>query len=345
MTLQAQTISARFANAMLANVVDKPEFDSSWIIQAGLSPDLLRLEGTRITMERFAQLYRLIAIKTDDETVGMFSRPLRNGTLKYLCMIMLDAPQLRVALNRFRNFFRLVNDDVQFEITPASEGLVRIALHEKTNLGPTRVLALELMLMLMQGVTSWLIARKIPFVRIGFTFPRPAHAAEYEHLYPGPVHFNEAVTALYMDPVYLDEPIRQDQASLGVFIRNAPMDWFYFSDTDRPHTHRVRNFLKDRLDQSLTVDDVAHALHTSPRTLARWLAAEGTTFQRTKDKLRRDLAIELLNKTSQPVALIGSNLGFDDPAAFNRAFRQWTGSAPGAYRKRPAPAPSFRPAD
>lgn len=334
MDLQAQTISVRFANALLANVIDTPQFNPDWITQVGLSPQLLKLDGTRITMEKFALLYRVMALKIDDETVGMFSRPMRNGTLKYLCMIMLDAPQLRVALNRFRNFFRLVNDDVKFEISTMPDGLIRIALHENVDLGATRVLALELMLMLMQGITSWIIARKIPFVRIGFTFPRPAHASEYEHLYPGPVYFNEPVTALYMDPVYMNEPVRQDQTALGAFIRNAPMDWFYFSDTDRPHTHRVRNFLKDRLDQPLTVTDVAHALHTSPRTLARWLAAEGTSFQRTKDKLRRDLAIELLNKTSQPVATIGASLGFEDPAAFNRAFRQWTGSAPGAYRKR-----------
>lgn len=334
MSHQAQSISARFANALLASASKSPGFDPRSIPQAGLSPQLLQLEGSRTTMESFALLYRLIAIRMDDETVGLFSRPLRNGTLKYLCMIMLDASQLSIALNRFRNFFRLVNDDVQFEISRTAEGLVRIALHEKKDLGETRVLALELMLMLMQGVTSWLIARKIPFVRIGFTFAEPAHAAEYEHLYPGPVYFNEPVTALYMDPAYLSEPIRQDQTSLGLFIRNAPMDWFYFSDTNRPHTHQLRDFLKDRLDQPLTVTEVAHALHTSPRTLARRLSEEGTTFQQTKDKLRRDLAIELLNKTSQPVAQIGSKLGFEDPAAFNRAFRQWTGSAPGAYRKR-----------
>lgn len=339
MPLHLQTIPARFATALLDNVIHHPDFDPAWIAQTGLSYDLLQLPGTRITMEKFALLYRLVAIRLDDETVGLFSRPMRNGTLKYLCISMLGAPSLGVALNRFRHFFRLMNDDVEFVITTLPDGLVRIALHEKIDLGERRVLAKELMLMLTQGVASWLIAHPIPFVRIGFTFPEPPHAADYDHLYPGPVHFNQPVTALYMDPAFLADPIRQDQTTLGAFIRNAPLHWFYFTDSSRPHTHRVRNVLKDRLDQGLSMAEVAQKLHTTPRSLARWLAAEGTTFQNTKDQLRRDLAIELLNKTTLPVAAIGSRLGFQDPAAFNRAFRHWTGSAPGAYRKRPETRP------
>ncbi|MFA5665184.1 AraC family transcriptional regulator [Castellaniella sp.] len=338
MNRDIQTLSIRFVNDLLSNVVDKPGFNPVWLMRHGLAPELLGLPGARITLEKFANLYRTIAVSIDDETLGLFSRPLRNGTLKYLCMLMLYAPELRVALNRFRNFMRLVNDDVLFEICPENGGQVRIVLHERADLGATRLLALELMLMLVQGVASWLVARKIPFHCITFPFPQPAHASDYEYLYPGPVQYDQAETALHMDAAWLYEPIRQDQAALNHFLQDVPLNWFYFSDSNRPRTHLVRNVLKERLHERLTILDVADALHASPRTLARHLAAEGTSFQRIKDMLRRDMAIELLNKTAQPVAAIGNSLGFEDPAAFNRAFRHWTGSAPGAYRKRPANA-------
>jgi hypothetical protein len=45
---------------------------------------------------------------------GMFSRPSRNGTLKFLCLSLLDALKLEVALHRFGQFFHLILDD--FEI-------------------------------------------------------------------------------------------------------------------------------------------------------------------------------------------------------------------------------------
>ncbi|MCX5591764.1 AraC family transcriptional regulator [Alcaligenes endophyticus] len=334
MKFETQTISVRFVQALLSNVVTRTDYDPSWLSNTGFAPELLNLQGARITMEKFAELYRTLAIHTDDETLGMFSLPLRNGTLKYLCLCMLSAPVLSVALNRFCNFYRLINVDVQFEVSHTPEGLVRIALHEVGHLGSSRVLALELMLMLVQGVSSWMIAKKIPFVRICFPFPKPEHAAEYKHLYPGPVYFNEPTTALYMDPAYMNEPIRQDQNSLRKFLRNAPMNWFYFLETERPNTYRVRSYLTERMGQPLGLEQVASALHVSTRTLARRLADEGSSFQRIKDTLRRDLAVELLNKTRIPVADIAHKLGFEDATAFNRAFRQWTGSAPGAYRKR-----------
>lgn len=332
--MEIQTISVRFVNALLEGATRHTKYDESWITETGLSPGLLQLDGTRITMGKFAHLYRTMAIGLDDETPGLFSRPLRNGTLKYLCMIMLAAPELRVALNRFRNFFRLVNDDVEYKISPSPDGLIKISLEEKTDLGSTRMLALELLLMLVQGVSSWVIGRKIPFEYIAFPFAKPAHASEYDQLYPGPVRFNQKVTALYMNPAYMYEPIRQDNSALNDFIRNAPLNWFYFSPNDRPHTHQLRHYLQDRLHKNLTVNDVALAQHISARTLARRLTNEGTTFQQIKDRLRRDIAIDLLNKTETPVAVIGNNLGFEDPAAFNRAFKAWTGSAPGAYRKQ-----------
>ena len=45
-----------------------------------------------------------------------------------------------------------------------------------------------------------------------------------------------------------------------------------------------------------------------------------------------DLAIELLNKTSQSVASIGSSLGFEDPSYFSRFFRKMTKVSPEQFK-------------
>jgi len=327
------TVSIRMVSQLLERLGEQRPLALDCIARAGIAPALLDQESARVTVEQFALFYRTLAIELDDETPGMFSRPLRAGTLKFLCLGMLDAANLRVALHRFCWFFRLVLDDLHFEMGD-EDGATRITLIERVDLGRHRILILELMLMLVQGIGSWMIERKLLFGQVALNYPAPAHAGEYINMYAGPARFDQAQTALHIEPGFMDAPIRQDKAALSAFLRKAPMDWIHVSVSERLFTHRIRDLLETRLGQAQTVEDMARMLHISPRTLARRLDAEGTHFQAVKDALRRDVAIARISRTDEPIASIGADLGFDDPAAFNRAFKQWTGTPPGSYRRR-----------
>ena len=82
------------------------------------------------------------------------------------------------------------------------------------------------------------------------------------------------------------------------------------------------------------LEGAAAALHMSSSTLQRHLASEGTSFRSLKDELRRDIAIVRLNTSAVPLATLAWELGFVDSAAFQRAFKGWTGNAPGSYRRK-----------
>lgn len=330
---RSATIPIRFVAELARHLGERAGAVADSIERAGIAPALLTQESARVTVEQFAAFYRSLAIELDDETPGLFASPLRAGTLKFLCLGLLDAPNLRVALHRYCQFFRLLLDDLRFELA-SSGSVAQIRLIERRDLGAVRVLALELMLMLVQGIASWMLDRKILFNRIELAYPAPAYAGEYIHLYTGPAQFGCAVTALSLDAAYLDAPIRQDKRALSAFLKRAPMDWIHVSVGERFVTHRVRDLLDARLGQAQTVESIAHALHMSPRTLARRLQAEGTHFQAVKDGLLRDAAIARLSRTAEAIGAIGADLGFEDPAAFNRAFRRWTGTPPGSYRRR-----------
>lgn len=332
MSARSATLPIRFVGDLLLRLGPQHEAAMQCIRQAGIAPALLVHEGARITVEQFAHVYRLLAVELDDETPGYFSRPLHAGTLKFLCLGMLDAVNLRVAMHRFCSFFRLVLDDLHFVMS--DEGAqTRIALVERTPLGLGRELILETMLMLVQGIASWMIDRPITFARLDLPYPAPAYAREYAQIYAAPAHFDQPAAAFWLDTHWLDAPIRQDKAALSAFLLNAPTDWIYVTASKHRATHRVRDYLAAHLARSPTIEEVAQALHTSPRTLARHLTQEGSRFQAIKDTLRRDVAIERISRTDMPIATIGASLGFDDPAVFSRAFKQWTGSAPGAYRR------------
>ncbi|NMG01467.1 AraC family transcriptional regulator [Azoarcus taiwanensis] len=338
------TVPIRMVRQLLDRLDGHHQLARDCIKRAGIAPALLDQDSARVTVEQFAFFYRTLAVELDDETPGLFSRPLRAGTLKFLCLGMLDAANLRVALYRYCWFFRLVLDDLHFEMGE-EDGLTRIMLVENADFGCHRTLILELMLMLVQGIASWMIERKLFFARVDLSYPTPDHAREYINMYAGPARFDQARTALYIEPSFMNAPIRQDKASLSAFLRKAPMDWIHVSVSERVMTHRVRDLLEAALGKPQGVEDVARALHISPRTLARRLAAEGTHFQAVKDALRRDVAIARISRTEVPIGTIGADLGFDDPTAFNRAFKQWTGTPPGSYRRTLAPPATLERSD
>jgi AraC-like DNA-binding protein len=78
------------------------------------------------------------------------------------------------------------------------------------------------------------------------------------------------------------------------------------------------------------------------RVSTRWRSASTAARRRCassiKDALRRDLAIEQLSHGDLPVPEIARAVGFAEPSAFHRAFKQWTGVRPGEYRRRLLPA-------
>ncbi|HEY4239503.1 MAG TPA: helix-turn-helix transcriptional regulator [Kofleriaceae bacterium] len=86
--------------------------------------------------------------------------------------------------------------------------------------------------------------------------------------------------------------------------------------------------------RSLT--EVAREMGTSSRTLKRQLAARGTQFSAILEGLRHDRALRLLADASLPLTAVAHQLGYADLAGFTRAFRRWTGTSPGAYRKAKA---------
>ena len=83
---------------------------------------------------------------------------------------------------------------------------------------------------------------------------------------------------------------------------------------------------------SVTLEAVANKLGMSPRTLSRKLAAEGTTFFRLVEELRKSLSKSYLRDSNLVLAEIAFLLGYSGLGSFNDAFKRWTGHSPGRFR-------------
>lgn len=79
-------------------------------------------------------------------------------------------------------------------------------------------------------------------------------------------------------------------------------------------------------------DQLADMLSMAPRTLARRLRAEGTSFATLLQAVQVERASNYLRDSSMAVADVAERMGYSDPAAFTRAFRSWTGRSPSRWR-------------
>lgn len=82
-----------------------------------------------------------------------------------------------------------------------------------------------------------------------------------------------------------------------------------------------------------SLDDIAANFNVSPRSLQRQLKKEGFTFQQIADEVKRSLAEQYISSGNFELKDISWMLGYNEPSAFSRAFKRWTGKAPGHYQE------------
>jgi transcriptional regulator GlxA family with amidase domain len=96
----------------------------------------------------------------------------------------------------------------------------------------------------------------------------------------------------------------------------------------------TREWALRRLDQPLTVRDLARHAHVSERTFARRFVAEtGVTPLRWLLSARVDLARDLLEAGNLSVEQIAARCGLGTPANMRAHFRRLVGTSPSDYRR------------
>ena len=178
-----------------------------------------------------------------------------------------------------------------------------------------------------------MIGRRIPLLSTDFRSKTPQLANEWELLFTPKVRFGQPVTTVTFDAEFLDMANCRNEAAMKTFLRDAPANFLVKYRNVDGTSASVRKFLKQiPPDAWPSFQMLAHRMYTSVSTLRRRLDLEGQTYRSIKDRVRRDLAINLLTQSSASVLEISHDLGFAEPSAFHRAFKKWTGLSPGTYR-------------
>jgi AraC-like DNA-binding protein len=179
----------------------------------------------------------------------------------------------------------------------------------------------------------WLAGRRIPLLEVEFSTLDKDLPSDAFRLFQAPLRYQDRQVGLRFEKRWLDLPVVQTAQSVEEFLRQAPASLVVKYRDQANLTERIRRMLRRHLDTEMpSLEDVGKALGVTPQTLRRRLQDEGQGYQAIKDDLRRDAAIEYLARPDLTLMEIANLLGFSEPSTFHRAFKKWTGVAPGEYR-------------
>lgn len=326
------TVSAGFIQDWLDALKSRCTVDemTSLLARSGLQTGPM-VPTQRVTLNEFAKLYQLAAPETEEEMMGLWSRPIRPRALQHLVTVQREASSLTSALYRFSTFWNLLLDDFRLELRSRPEEVELVLVPYSSDIRPQRF-GHMLMLKLAHGLLSWLSGSETRVKAVHFAFARPDFAADYAVVFPCAVMFDAQQTSILFDPNQFPRPISRSSEEASLFLERAPIDWIFTGSRAHTNSLQVRAFLYGATWQICQLPDAAHALKMTPRTLNRRLKEEGTSFQNIKDALRRDIAIGALQQGTDSIEQIAFDTGFSAPANFHRAFRKWTNRTPGSYR-------------
>ncbi len=254
----------------------------------------------------------------------------------YLGFAAMSAPTIRHVLDLIVKYAPIRTTAFAFS-TRVDGPRTALVVDERADFGSARDIVLLSLLIGMRHMAVVHLGRKASkglradTTVVHVTLPEPAYYTRFRHIRPE-VRFGRRANEIVFDTAVLDLPLAtSDPVSLR--LAREQCEQMLDSVAARPRTVEQVAGLVVRSDGGQrSCEEVAALINTSPRTLRRRLADEGTTFLDVRDGELRDRAIVLLRSKDLSVAQIAAKLGYANGANFQRAFRKWTGHPATRYR-------------
>jgi AraC-like DNA-binding protein len=330
MTTTHHTVAIQQVHSILLGARHRGLDLAPLLARAGIAEALLESPLARISQRQYALLIRALRRALRDEIWGLLSRPLPPGSFGQCMRHLVRCATLEEALRGGFGFYHLLVTDFVPRLT-VREGTAHVQFVLRRASDPRLDYAVKAFMLFSFNAASWLVARRIPLLGVDYT--SGTSGSDTSRVYQVPVRQAQPHVGLSFDARWLELPVVQSPQSLREFLAGSPANLIVkYRDTSSV-TDRIRRLLRKRLGGELpSLEEVGEALAVTPQTLRRRLRDEGRGFQQIKDELRRDAAIEFLLQTPLPLLEIANRVGFSEASTFHRAFKQWTGVAPGEYR-------------
>jgi len=334
------TIAAGFPKALLVFAVARGADRRSLLDCAGIESRELAEPDSRIKLSRYIALMEAAREACRDPALALhFGEAVRMQDISIVGLVCEAAETAADVGRQLNRYARLVVDEgpgvPMVRATPGKDGIWMEAASPVYNANPL-LLEAEFTRLVCNTRATFRDVPEFKAMRFPlaahFTCPEPAWRGEYERVYRAPLVFNSDRNALLLDWNF--PALKQPPGNRFVFgVLSERADALLKTLTQATTVRaKVESLLMPILHTGdANMDAIATRMGLSRRTLLRKLSAEGVTFEKVLDELRRHLALDYLSGKKVSVNETAYLVGFSDPSAFSRAFKRWTGQAPGRF--------------
>ncbi|WP_298664024.1 AraC family transcriptional regulator [uncultured Limnobacter sp.] len=306
----------------------------------GLSLDLLNeytnaasSGSERLPIGQWWALLERVAQVSNDPHVGLRIGKLTQiqdvGVLGYLAA---SCETLGQAMQRLQRFEGLLQQLAASSVAVDGD-CIRLAWTNEN--GHSTDLSNEVLISGLLTVLGILIApHRIKPVCVEFPRKSDSGLATYEAMLGCPVQFARPQLAVRLRADNLMLPINsRDTHLMQLLEQKAATALKGLEHSDEFLIQLQKAMSRGLLERNASMPWVAVQLNMSVRSVYRALNERGKTFKGQLDELRQTLAQQYLADETLSLSEIALLLGYSEQSAFNRAFRQWTGSTPLKHRR------------
>ena len=329
----APSVALSWVNTVLAAAERQGLARTDLLARAGVP--LARLAEPRWQVDDITRLWRAAADLTGDPAFGLNAgRMVGPGSFNVVSFILLSSATLRSAIGLLQQYQRLISDGGRFQ-TLAGEPQSWVVYHPQQGDLAFSSHQVEAVLAATVSVSRWVTGQPLRPVRVQFSHRPMADLAVYAEVFGAEVQFEQAFNGLLLDNAVLDHPLPQADTELASLHRAHASAQLAALSAPVPLRTQVAQWLAGALDGSVPGRaQAARQFGLGEKALARRLLGEGARYSDLVDGVRQQLACAAVAGGAESFARIARRLGFSEASAFNRAFRRWTGSAPGEWQQR-----------
>lgn len=308
----------------------------------GLDAKTLADPERRVDLSVSQRLWEVAAQRSGDPDFGLHAAQAMDlDSLHVLGHLAASSRTLGEALERIVKYSRLLLDGGRTELEPSgTRGEVRLfpgcrglPFTPSRHVAEFNTATAVVLTRLVTGEKSWAPRE------VSFHHAAPKSTLEAKRLLGVAPRYGQVEQFLTLTTKSLALPVRVSGPSrLGAYLEGYAQQLVEKlpRDEESLRARVLRSLVTELPHGGLTLEAMAKRCAMTGRTLQRRLADEDVTFAELLDEARRQSAERMLSDGQLPLAEISFLLGFQEPSAFHRAFKRWTGKTPLAWRARRA---------